>query len=298
MSALAHESLAWGTRRVAADLARAAIAFRELRDPRVLFADDSRQRALDGLRRLAEDGGCGGGLLTGSAGLGKTLIRSALQQQLSSERCAVVVVETGLLSFDDLLLEILSQVRQERLTAAQLPGRYERLAELKSALVSEVIAADRHLVVLLDDADQLEPATLEAMGSLMNLASDRRSFVLPVLFGQPSLRQKLARLPVLRQRIGAQFGLAPLDLAGCGSYVAHRLKLAGYEPASVLEHGLHIRLHQASGGVPRAINALCRHALQHAAEEGLPAAGAASLEAARERCMDPGGSTSALLIGQ
>jgi type II secretory pathway predicted ATPase ExeA len=234
--------------------------------------------------------------VTAGAGLGKTLLRATLQQQLVPERCAVVAVETGLLAFDDLLLEILSQLRRERLTAEQLPGRYERLAELKAALVSEVVATGRHLVVLLDDADQLDPATLEAVGSLMNLASDRQTFVLPVLFGQPSLRQKLARLPALRQRIGAQFGLATLDPPGCDGYVSHRLEQAGHRAGRAFEAGLLARLHQASGGVPRVVNALCRHALQHAADHGLPSAGTPSLEAARTRIMDAGGA-SPVLIG-
>jgi len=298
MNAVVPETLAWRDRDVAADLLGAAGAFRETRDPRVMFVEETRQQALDALRRLAEDGSHGGGLLTGGAGLGKTLLRAALQQQLAPERCAVVVVETGLLAFDDLLLERLSQLREERLTASELPGRYERIAEFKSALVSEVVATGRHLVVLLDDADQLDPATLEALGSLMNLASDQQTFVLPVLFGQPSLRQKLARLPVLRQRIGAQFALAALDPAGCSGYATHRLKRAGHDPGRVFEHGLFSRLHQASAGVPRVINSLCRHALHHAAGQGLPAAGAPSLEAARMRLLDAGSSVSPVLIGQ
>lgn len=298
MNAVASETLRWHGRAPDADLTRAAGAFREMRDPRVMFADETRQRALDGLQRLADDGNCGAGLLTGGAGLGKTLLRTALQQRLAAERCAVVVVETGLLGFDDLLLEMLSQLRQERVTAEQLPGRYERLAEFKAALVAEVVATGRHLVVLLDDADQLDPATLEAVGSLMNLASDRQSFVLPVLFGQPSLRQKLTRLPVLRQRIGAQFALAAFDAAGCGGYAAHRLELAGDCAGRALEPGFLARLHHASGGVPRVINAVCRHALQHATQHGLPAADAASLEAARAQLVDPTGAASPVLLGQ
>jgi type II secretory pathway predicted ATPase ExeA len=298
MNAVASVTLARRARDVAADLARAASAFREMRDPRDMFADAARQQALDGLRRVAEDGNSGCGLLTGGPGLGKTLLRAALQRQVDPQRCAVVAVETGLLAFDDLLLEVLSQLREERLTAGHLPGRYERLAELKAALASEIVATGRHLVLLLDDADQLDPATLEAVGSLMNLASDRQSFVLPVLFGQPSLRRKLAGVPVLRQRIGVQFSLAALDPAGCNGYAAHCLQRAGQDAGQVFEPGLLERLHHESGGVPRVINALCRHALQHAAEQGLPAAGVPSLEAAHARLAGPGGGASSLLIGQ
>jgi len=298
MNAVATESLAWRARDVAGDLARAADAFRETRDARDMFADADRQQVLDGLRRLADDGNMGCGLLTGGPGLGKTLLRSALLRQLDPQRCAVVVVETGLLDFDDLLLEILSQLRGQRLTAEQLPGRYERFAEIKTALVTEIVATGRHLVLLLDDAEQLDPATLEAVGSLMNLASDRQSFVVPMLFGQPSLRRKLAGMPVLRQRIGVQFTLATLDPAGCVGYAAHRLERVGEDPSRVFEPGLLDRLHQASGGVPRVINALCRHALQHAAQQRQPSAGVTNLEAARARLLESGGAASPVFIGQ
>jgi type II secretory pathway predicted ATPase ExeA len=298
MNAVATETLAWRARDVAGDLARAADAFRETRDARDMFADADRQQALDGLRRLADDGNMGCGLLTGGPGLGKTLLRSALVRQLDRQRCAVVVLETGLLGFDDLLLEILSQLREQRLTAEHLPGRYERIAEFKAALATEIAATGRHLVLLLDDADQLDPATLEAVGSLMNLASDRQSFVVPMLFGQPSLRRKLAGLPVLRQRIGVQFSLAALDSAGCFGYAAHRLERIGEDPRRVFESALLDRLHQASGGVPRVINALCRHALQHAAQQHQPAAGATCLEAARARLLEAGGAASPLFVGQ
>lgn len=298
MNAVVSETLAWRTRDDAVDLVRAAGAFREMRDPRDMFAEAARQQALDGLRRLANEGNSGCGLLTAGPGLGKTLLRTALQRQLDPQRCAVVAVETGLLGFDDLLLEVLSQLREQRLTAEHLPGRYERFAEFKAALVSEIVASGRHLVLLFDDADQLDAATLEAVGSLMNLASDRQAFVLPLLFGQPSLRRKLAGLPVLRQRIGVQFSLPTLDPAGCAGYAAHRLERAGEDAGEVLEPGLLERLHQASGGAPRVINALCRHALQHAAEHGLHAAGVTDLEAARARLMDPSGAPSSLLVGQ
>jgi len=213
MNALADETVLWLHRDRAELLVRAADAFREVRDPGTLGLAAGQQRAVEGLLGLASDGSAGCGLLTAPAGLGKTLVRTSLQRQLAPARCATVVVESGLLDFDDLLLEVLSQLRGERVMPAQLPGRYERLAELKSALVSEVVATGRHLVLLLDDADRASTATLDAVGALMNLSSDRHTFVVPVLFGQPSLRQSLARLPALRQRVGAQFTLQALDAA-------------------------------------------------------------------------------------
>jgi general secretion pathway protein A len=298
MNAVVSENLAWLGRNSADTLSRAASAFRELRDPRAMYPAVGHQRALDGLLQLASDGNAGCGVLTAPPGLGKSLIRTALQQQAPADRCTVVVAETGLLDFDDLLLEMLSQLRGERVTAAHLPGRYERIAELKSALVSEVVAEGRHLLLLLDDADQMSAPALNAVGSLMNLCSDRQTFVVPVFVGQPSLRQALARLPALRQRVGAQFTLSPLGVAECDAYVEHRLRNAGLAASRALDAGLAPALHDASGGVPRVINAFCRHALQHAAERGLTIVGADSLAAARSLLLEGGASLSPVFVGQ
>jgi len=298
MNAVVSENLAWLDRSSADTLSRAASAFQELRDPRAMYHAEGHRRALDGLLHLARNGNAGCGLLTAPPGLGKSLIRAALQQQAPVDRCAVVVAETGLLEFDDLLLEMLSQLRGERLTSEHLPGRYERIAELKSALVSEVVATGRHLLLLLDDADQVSAPALNAVGSLMNLCSDRQTFVVPVFFGQPSLRQAFSRLPALRQRVGAQFTLAPLGAAECNSYVEHRARNAGLASSRVLDASLAAALHDASGGVPRVINALCRHALQHAAERGLTIAGVASLDAARSLLLEASAPLSPVFVGQ
>ena len=298
MNAVADESVLWLHRDRAEALARAGDAFRELRDPRALGLAAVQQRAVEGLVRLSHDGNAGCGLLTAGAGLGKTLVRATLQQRLAPERCATVVVESGLLEFDDLLLEILSQLRGERILPAQLPGRYERIAEFKSTLVSDIVATGRHLVLLLDDADRASAGTLDAVGALTNLSSDRQTFVLPVFFGQPSLRQSLARLPTLRQRIGAHFTLSALDAVESVACLERRLRTIGLESEQVFDTGLPVRLHEAAGGVPRVLNALCRHALLDASDRGHGVATGASLDAARSMILDGGSSSSAVFPGQ
>lgn len=282
----------------ASRLARAAEAFRETRDPGAMYPHAGAVAALDGLLRVANDGNSGCGLLTGAAGLGKSLARAALQRRAAAERCVVVAVESGLLGFDDLLLEVLSQLRGERVSAVELPGRYERMSELKSVLANQVVPFDRHVLLLLDEADHYDMATLEAIGSLQNLASDQRTYVVPVLFGLPSLRPKLGRLTSLRQRIGIGFELQPLGAADCAGYVQQRLRNAGLEGRQLFEPGVSAGLQHCSGGVPRILNALCRNMLLHAAGLHKATAGQESLDAARLLLPDCGNALSAVSLGQ
>jgi general secretion pathway protein A len=248
--------------------AAALPAFHETRDPRTMCAAGGHQHVLEGLLDLATCGRSGIGLLTGIPGLGKTLIRSALAQRAAAEHCEVVSLETSLLSFDEVLLEILSQVRHERVMPADLPTRYERMAELKAALITHIVARGRHLLILVDDAEQLDTGMLDAIGALNNLCSERQAYVVPILFGHDTLRQKLERSPALRQRIGAHYTLNPLTATQCAAYVEHRLTLLGRTTADVFEPASIARLHAATGGVPRLVNALCRHAIRAAAQRG------------------------------
>jgi type II secretory pathway predicted ATPase ExeA len=281
-----------------AALLEAAAAFREMRDPSAMYLGPVHLRALEGLMRLASCGQSGVGLVTGAPGLGKTLLRNALHRQAAEEHCAVVAIETGLLGFDDLLLEILSQLRGQRAMPSEFPTRYERLAALKSLLVSHVIPNGRHLLLLCDEADQLDAAALEAIGTLTNICSERQTFVVPIFFGLPTLHQKLAQIPALRQRVGSHFSIGPMDAAECRTYIEHRLRHAGVDPALVLEATFAPRVHAASGGVPRVINSICRHALRYAADHGAPRASAACVDACQGMLLDVGAIGSSVFLGQ
>jgi len=275
-----------------------ARAFHEMRDPSAMYSGNGHHRALQGLAEVATCGRSGVGLLTGPPGLGKTLVRSALHQFASGQNCTVVSLETALLGFDDVLLEILSQVRNERILPGDLPSRYERLSELKSVLVSKVLSEGKHLLLLVDDAEQMTTETLDAIGALNNLCSENKSFVVPILFGHDTMRQKLKQSPALHQRIGAHFTLAPLGLADCRAYIAHRLAAVGCKEEQVFAPGAVERIQVVSGGVPRVINALCRQAIAHASHHGDTLVTPAVVDECRGLLPELGATISAFQLGR
>jgi general secretion pathway protein A len=190
-------------------------------------------------------------------------VRTLLYARLADDAHVRVSLENSLLDFDGLLLEILSQMFGERLQPGDYPDRYTRLAAFKRFLSEQIAARDRHLIILIDEAQQLEPGTLEALKALTNIASERRNFLTMILIGQPELRAQLKQLPQVDQRISLRFHLTALSRAETADYVMHRLRTAGYcgempfsEPALDL-------LHRASRGVPREINRLGKLALDH-----------------------------------
>ena len=237
--------------------------FENTRDTRFFFPSAAHAEALSRLLFLAHDRNMGIGLLTGEIGAGKTLLRTLLFARLAGEEHLRVSIENSLLDFDGLLLEILSQMQGGRLQPAEYPDRYTRLAAFKRLLSEQVSARDRHLIILIDEAQQLDLPTLEALKALTNIASERQNFLTLILIGQPELRAKLKRLPQVDQRVSLRFHLSALSRAETGDYVLHRLRTAGFAGEHPFTSPALDLLYDASRGIPREINRLSKLALDH-----------------------------------
>lgn len=237
--------------------------FENTRDTRYFFPSSVHAEALSRLFLLAQDRNMGIGVLTGEIGAGKTLLRTLLYARLASEQHLRVSIENSLLDFDGLLLEILSQMQGERLSAAHFPDRYTRLAAFKRLLSEQVASRERHLVVLIDEAQQLSSDTLECLKGLTNIASERQNFLTLILIGQPELRARLKQLPQVDQRVSLRFHLSGLDRTETGYYVRHRFRAAGFQGEPPVSEGAIELIHRTTRGIPREINRLCKLALDH-----------------------------------
>jgi general secretion pathway protein A len=238
--------------------------FDNTRDTNYFFASSGHAEALSRLSFLVEDRNMGIGLLTGEIGCGKTVTRTMLHRQLAQPAHIVVSLENCLLEFDDLLLEIISQMRGERISAADMPDRYSRLATFKQTLMRKVADSNRHLVILLDEAQQLTPATIESLKSLTNIASERQNFLTLILIGQPELRDTIRQLRQVDQRVSLRYHLNAMSHEETGRYLEHRLQVAGLQGPMPFDDNAVRLLFEASGGVPREINRICKLALEHA----------------------------------
>lgn len=243
--------------------------FDSTRDTRYFFPSAGHAEALSRLLFLADDRNMGMGLLTGEIGSGKTLLRTVLHARLSPENHVRVSIENGLLGFDDLLLEILSQVQSQRLRPSDYPDRYSRLAAFKRLLTEQIVARDRHLVILLDEAQQLAPGCLDAIKGLTNISSERQNYLTLILIGQPELRGQLRQLPQVDQRVSLRFHLTALTADEMWDYVRHRLGVAGFRGAFPFDDAALEILFQASRGIPREVNRICKIALEHVLAEDL-----------------------------
>ncbi|MCB1734799.1 MAG: AAA family ATPase [Gammaproteobacteria bacterium] len=263
--------------------------FDNTRDPRCFYASSGHAEAISRLQFMIEDRNMGLGMLTGEIGCGKTISRTVLQNKLSPEQYTVVSIENGMLNFDELLLEILSQIRRERVVSGDYPDRYSRLSAFKQTLMRRVVEAGRHLVILIDEAQSLHSSDIEAIKSLTNISSERRNFITVILIGQPELRQMVKALPPVDQRISLRYHLNPLSPRETLHYIAHRMRSAGLEGPIPISREAVALLAEVSGGIPREINRLGKLALEHAIANDQPVIRSSSVRIVAKDLVRQGG---------
>jgi len=195
-------------------------------------------------------------LLTGEVGSGKTLLIRQLLGRIGAE------TKVGLISNTN---RNLGRLLQWVSMAFELPYRGKEDAELYEQFADFLIAeyaAGRRVLLIVDEAQNLDLLMLEELRILSNLNADKHLVLQTLLVGQPELRDTLARrdLRQFAQRISIDYHLPALTLEETGNYVRHRLHIAGgsielFDPDAIA------LAHQHSGGVPRLINQLCDLAL-------------------------------------
>ena len=199
-------------------------------------------------------------VVTGEVGTGKTLLVRCLMEFLRRQEIASANVFNPCLSPLEFLRYIVGDLGIK--TANQDKGSL--LLELNNYLIA------RHrnnttTVLIVDEAQHLEPELLEEIRLLTNLETSQQKLLQIVLVGQPELDQKMdsAALRQLKQRIALRCQLEPLQEEEAKSYILRRLQRAGANSnATTMFPGETIAsVYRYSKGIPRLINTVCENAL-------------------------------------
>ncbi len=121
----------------------------------------------------------------------------------------------------------------------------------------------RRVVVIIDEAQNLDAKVLETVRLLSDFETPDAKLLHIILAGQPRLAEQLARpeLSQLLQRISIMNFLRPLELEEATEYIGHRLRIAGYSGPQLFTTPAMEGIAELSGGVPREINRICFNAL-------------------------------------
>jgi general secretion pathway protein A len=202
-------------------------------------------------------------VLTGEVGTGKTtLIKSLLREKEAGLRLGVLY-QTSVEAEE--LLDLLLKEFQIR---GHFGGsRAARLGAFNQFLLASH-ARGEHVVLVVDEAQNLGPKALEELRLLSNLQTDKEPLLQVILVGQPGLRDRL-RHPALRQlaqRVAIHYHLRPLDQDETKEYIRFRLARAG--GSGIFTTSALDKIYEYTQGVPRRINAWCDLALVAGFAEG------------------------------
>jgi general secretion pathway protein A len=158
--------------------------------------------------------------------------------------------------------ELLQNINRELGIPENLSRPSSPLEALNQFLLQQN-AEGRTAVLVIDEAQDLEPPVLEQIRLISNLETDREKLIQIVLSGQPELLQTLSRgeMRQLSQRINVRYHLHAMDFQDTIHYINHRLGVAGGKGGARFSDGALRRIYRYSRGLPRLINVACDRAL-------------------------------------
>jgi general secretion pathway protein A len=215
--------------------------------------------------------------LTGEVGTGKTTVLRALLNQLDSESYRTALIFNPSLS----AIELLQNINHEYGLPSEEPKNSPLLHSLNHFLLQQN-AEGRTVVLVIDEAQNLDPQVLEQIRLISNLETEKDKLIQIVLVGQPELREKLnkSELRQLNQRITVRYHLCPMDFSDTTEYVEHRLEVAAGQSLDIFTQGALKQIFRFSGGLPRLINAISDRALLIAYTKGCSEVSARMVSAA------------------
>ncbi|MEF8717652.1 MAG: XrtA/PEP-CTERM system-associated ATPase [Candidatus Accumulibacter necessarius] len=222
-------------------------------DPSFYFASKQHRRAMAYLEYgLNQNEGFI--VVTGEVGAGKTTIVRGLLNDLDSEKVVAAQLVSTQLDAEDTLRMIAGAFG----VGTRNVGKSEMLLALEAFLV-DVTRQGKRCLLIVDEAQNLTPRAVEELRMLSNFQFGTQALLQSFLIGQPEFRKIMQspQMQQLRQRVIAACHIGPMDQDETEAYIEHRLKCAGSKGSPRFDAGAFEALFEASGGVPRRINAHC-----------------------------------------
>jgi len=192
-------------------------------------------------------------VLVGEVGLGKSTIGRKIVSILQESGVETsLILHTGLQGVD-----LIKEINRDFKIRAQGNGLGDQLRQLNNFLLKKN-AENRNCAIIIDDAQNLAPDSLELLRMISNLETDIEKLVQILLIGQPELLRKLGS-PELRQlesRVIIRHEVRPLNRHELKDYIFFKLNSAGNDgTTTVTSAGLRL-IYKATKGNFRKVNIL------------------------------------------
>lgn len=196
-------------------------------------------------------------VITGEIGSGKTTLLRYLLKKISYQSLVVGLIDNTHEAWGDLATWIANafNIKYEGQDKAKL------YRDIQHYIIKQY-AAGKRVLLIVDEAQNMNEATLEELRLLMNINCGSDLLLQIILVGQPELLKTLTRpsLTQLAQRVSVEYHLDALTLDETYKYISHRIQTAGCS-REIFDRSAIDEVYNHTGGVPRLINVLCDNAL-------------------------------------
>ena len=230
--------------------------FKLVPNPAYFYLSKSHEEALAHLNYAISQGD-GFVEITGEVGTGKTTLCRAFLESLNG------IVEAAYIFNPKLGPKQLLRTINQEFGIKSAGDDTKELIDTLNAFLMQKKASGKKVILLIDEAQNLNRNVLEQLRLLSNLETNRDKLLQIVLVGQPELSAILNSydLRQLGQRITLSYQLGPLTFNESKEYIQYRIGIAAKKTAIKFDRSAYRRIYKYSKGIPRLINIVCDRAL-------------------------------------
>ncbi|NMB68266.1 MAG: AAA family ATPase [Chloroflexi bacterium] len=194
-------------------------------------------------------------LISGDMGMGKSsLARRLYDVYAAEENVLICYIHTAAFK------SAMDAARQISMALNVPPQRsFQRQMEGLERLMADAYTARRNVIILLDDAQLMDPDALEVIHRLYNFDYDSK-VVQVIAFGQLEMAAVFETNKAVNARVFVRLALPPLTLSSSLQMVLFRLRVAGRNSPLIDDDAFEL-LYEISQGVPREMIRLCALAI-------------------------------------
>ena len=224
-------------------------------NPNSIYLTDS-LRAVIHKSRFTIDKRQGLTCVLGDIGLGKsTILRFLYGDYSAREDTVTTLIPTPIFPSPFAMLKSVSmdfKLEPER--------SFQKQQDALQAFLLETYAADKNVIIFIDEAQNINNKQLELVRSLLNYETNTQKLVQVVLSGQLELKDRLSdkRNKAVASRISTYSILSPLTFDETREMIIHRCRFENIENPFTPE--AIEKIYEASGGVPRSVLKICAFA--------------------------------------
>ncbi|MDD2866926.1 MAG: AAA family ATPase [Candidatus Omnitrophota bacterium] len=231
-------------------------------DPDFFYQSQEHQAALTRLMieiRLRR----GLSVILGDVGTGKTTLSRKMFQMLKlRDDMIFFMILDPTFETEEVFLESLIRTFQIQMDTPS--GSVLNMKEaIKKYLFQKAIQDNKTVILLVDEAQKLNPSSLEILRVLLNYETNEYKLLQLVLLAQLELLPKIREMKNLMDRISMKYIINPLDDVETKEMIEFRIRQAGYRShLPLFKDDAIAEIYQLTQGYPRKISMLCHNALK------------------------------------